>query len=268
MPIHYTNLADLRAPYAHIYLSPHLDDAALSCGGSIARFVAAGDAVLVVNICSGSLPADASFSPFAQQTHQAWGLAPATVVEQRLHEDIEALETLGADSYQCDLLDAIYRRPADYVDDATLFGAVAPDDSLVAQILAHLEPLVARFPGAIIYTPLGVGNHVDHQAAYLAAMTLAQRGSTVACYEDLPYATVPGALEARLARIGGADLFLPTVTAIDATLARKISAIEAYASQLRTLFGTSNAMEQTIRAYAETLRPDGQTYGERIWVRR
>lgn len=268
MPMHYTQLADLHTPYAHVYLSPHLDDAALSCGGSIARFVASGDAVLVVNICSGSPPADAVFSPFAQQIHNAWGLPPETVVRRRLHEDIEALETLGADSYQLDLLDAIYRRPADYSDDATLFGPVAPADPLAEMIRAGLEPLVARFPGAIIYAPLGVGNHVDHQATYQAAAALAQQGYTVACYEDLPYAIRPGALEQRLAQIGGADLFLPTVTTIDATLARKISAIEAYASQIGTLFGDSATMERTIREYAEALRPESSTYGERIWVRR
>ncbi len=39
--------------YRHIVLSPHLDDAALSCGGFIARMTAAGERVLVVNVCSG-----------------------------------------------------------------------------------------------------------------------------------------------------------------------------------------------------------------------
>jgi LmbE family N-acetylglucosaminyl deacetylase len=268
MPIHYTALAELHTPYPHIYLSPHLDDAALSCGGSIARFVGSGDAVLVVNICSGSPPADQALSSFAQQIHARWGLSPATVVQQRLHEDITALETLGADSYQLDLLDAIYRCPHAYVDNKTLFGPVASDDQLAELILAHVEPLAARFPGAIFYAPLGIGNHVDHQATYAAALALAQRGCSVACYEDVPYATVPGALETRLAQLGGADLFLPTVTAIDATLARKVSAIEAYASQIGTLFGNSTAMERTIRMYAEALRPDSNTYGERIWVRR
>ncbi len=268
MPIHYTNLADLHAPYAHIYLSPHLDDAAISCGGSIARFVASGDAVLVVNICSASPPVGQALSAFAQQMHAQWGLPPAEAVQQRLHEDIEALETLGVDSYQLDLLDAIYRCPADYVNDPTLFGTIASDDSLAKTLLSHLQPLVARFPGAIIYAPLGVGNHVDHQATYHAAMALAKQGYTVACYEDLPYTAVRGALERRLSQIGGADLFLPTVMAIDPTLARKISAIEAYASQIGTLFGSSTAMERTIREYAEGLRPDSSTYGERIWVRR
>ena len=31
----------------HLYLSPHFDDAALSCGGQIATWTAAGQSVLV-----------------------------------------------------------------------------------------------------------------------------------------------------------------------------------------------------------------------------
>ena len=43
----------------HLYLSPHFDDAALSCGGQIATFTAAGQSVLVVTITGGDPPADA-----------------------------------------------------------------------------------------------------------------------------------------------------------------------------------------------------------------
>ena len=41
--------------YNHVYLSPHLDDIALSCAGRIAAQVAAGELVLVVTVFSGSL---------------------------------------------------------------------------------------------------------------------------------------------------------------------------------------------------------------------
>ena len=34
----------------HVYLSPHLDDAVLSCGGAIHRAGAAGEAVLVITV--------------------------------------------------------------------------------------------------------------------------------------------------------------------------------------------------------------------------
>jgi LmbE family N-acetylglucosaminyl deacetylase len=268
MPVHYTRLADLPAHYSHIYLSPHFDDAALSCGGSIARFVAAEQPVLVVTICSGSPPADSTYSAFAQHQHTQWGVAPEQAMQQRLREDIEALETLGADSYQLDLLDAIYRCPEDYVNDATLFGSVAAHDPLGAALRDELIALHERYPQAIFYAPLAVGNHVDHQATYAAAQHLLERGAILAFYEDLPYAIAPQALEQRLATLGGGDHFLPTITTIDATLARKMSAIASYTSQIGVLFGTLEQMETQISRYAQQLTANPEHHGERIWMRR
>lgn len=268
MPHHYTRSSDLGDSYAHIYLSPHLDDAALSAGGCIARFAAAHQPVLVVNICTGSPDLATTLSPFAQHLHTIWQLPPDEAVRRRIHEDHEALEILGADSYQLDLLDAIYRRPDAYVNNETLFGAVASDDPLPGALHDHLVPLAARYPQAIFYAPLGVGNHVDHQVVHSAAVRLATSGITLAFYEDFPYAVVDGALETRLRNLGGGDYFLPIVTDIDATLPRKISAIEAYTSQLTNLFGSRSAMADSVTGYAEKLRPEVGTYGERIWMRR
>ncbi|RMD73788.1 MAG: PIG-L family deacetylase, partial [Chloroflexi bacterium] len=50
MPFVTEQAATLPDGYRHIVLSPHLDDAALSCGGFIARATALGEPVLVVNI--------------------------------------------------------------------------------------------------------------------------------------------------------------------------------------------------------------------------
>lgn len=268
MPHHYTNLSDLPATYDHIYLSPHLDDAALSCGGSIARFIGAEQTVLVVNVCAGSLPPDMPFSLFAQKLHRQWKLSPAEVVRRRIHEDIEALETLGADCLLLDMLDAIYRMPDAYTSDATLFGTLASGDPLVELLSAQMAVLITRFPSAIFYAPLGIGMHVDHQATHQAIATLARNKLSLAFYEDFPYVTVPGALAQRLSQLGGAEIFLASVTDIDATLARKISAIEAYTSQIGTLFGDMATMAQQVTTYAESLRPELATYGERIWMKR
>lgn len=268
MARHYLSLDQLVEAYAQIVISPHLDDAALSCGGMIAAMAAAGRPVLVLNVCSGSPASGAAHSPFAQLQHARWGLHADEAVRRRLAEDEIALEILGADSYQLDLLDAIYRLPEAYRDEATLFGVPSPADLLAGQIRAAVEALAARFPQAILYAPLGVGRHVDHQAAHAAAAELARAGASVAFYEDFPYVARPGALDERLAELGGAELFTPVVTAIDGVLARKIGAIEAYASQIETLFGDSGAMARSVTEYAEGLRPDEGTYGERLWVRR
>lgn len=268
MPHHYTSLDDLSTTYDHIYLSPHLDDAALSCGGSIARFIAAGQTVLVVNICAGSPPPAGPFSPFAEQLHRQWGLPPDEVVRRRIGEDVAALETLGADCLLLDLLDAIYRLPDAYHDNATLFGPVAPNDPLADQLRTYVVGLAARFPSAIFYAPLGIGQHVDHQLTYMVAERFSHSGMSLAFYEDFPYVALAGALDRRLAQIADSAIFLPSVTDIDASLARKISAIESYGSQISTLFGDLAAMARSITTYAERLRPEVGTYGERIWMKR
>lgn len=268
MPIHLASVNEIAVPYGHIYISPHLDDAALSCGGAIARHIANNQRVLVVTICTAAPPADAAFSPFVTQMHAAWGLEPHEAVTARLQEDIAALECLGADGLWLGLEDAIYRLPTVYTSNETLFAAVAPGDPLGGELSARLDELVQRCPEAMFYAPLGVGQHVDHQVAYAAAMELSRTGIAVAFYEDFPYVAAPGALEQRLAQLGGSGAFVPSVLNIDATLARKISSIEAYASQIDHVFGDIQQMTRQVTMYAEELRPDIGTYGERLWLRR
>src|SRR5262245_19938319 len=142
--MHTEDLRQVHDIYDHIYLSPHLDDAALSCGGAIARHSAAGARVLVVTICTASPSSEGPFSSFAEETHRQWGLAADQVVHARLHEDSLAMEHLGADSLWAGMLDAIYRRPADYDSDATLFGTPAPDDQLLPSLKAFIRALRDR----------------------------------------------------------------------------------------------------------------------------
>src|SRR5262245_42598457 len=96
--MHTVDLRQVHDIYDHIYLSPHLDDAVLSCGGSIARHSAAGARVLVVTICTAAPPPEGPFSDFAKETHNLWGLTADQGMHARLHEDSLAMEHLGADS--------------------------------------------------------------------------------------------------------------------------------------------------------------------------
>ncbi len=268
MPSHYTRFEDLAPHYDQIYLSPHLDDAVLSCAGGIANVVAADQSVLVVTICAGSPAPGTVFSPFAQHQHRQWRLPPDQAMQQRVQEDVAALETLGADCLLLDLLDAIYRVPDAYHDETTLFDLAVPGDPLGPALRTQIAALVARYPNAIFYAPLAVGMHVDHQITYTVASEFVRGGVNIAFYEDFPYVAEPNALERRLGTLGGAELFLPMVINIDTTLARKISAIESYTSQIGTLFGDLSTMAARVTAYAESLRPDAGTYGERIWMPR
>lgn len=228
----YHAVSQLPSHYAHLYLSPHLDDAALSCGGLIAAQQLAGQPVLIVTFCTAAPPVSGPFSTLAQAFHAAWGLPPEAVVAARLREDAAALAILGADGLWVGGLDAIYRHPHAYTDRASLFGSPASDDPFGPQLEALIATLRARMPAARVYAPLGIGNHVDHQLVHHAALASAN-GHPITLYEDLPYATRPQALEARLASLPPG--LCPHIAVIEATLGAKVRAVNAYTSQLSEL---------------------------------
>jgi LmbE family N-acetylglucosaminyl deacetylase len=190
--MHIEDLGRARDDYAHVYLSPHLDDAALSCGGRIAAQVAGGERVLAITFCTASPPPDGPFSELARRFHADWGLAPGEVVAARLEEDRQAMERLGCDYHWAGLLDAIYRYPQAYDSRDALFGTPAPDDPLFAVLGRFVGGLRARFPQATFYAPLGVGSHVDHLIAFAAAR--ASLGDAARFYEDIHYVLSPARL--------------------------------------------------------------------------
>jgi LmbE family N-acetylglucosaminyl deacetylase len=262
--MHIEDFQAIHGDYDHIYLSPHLDDAALSCGGAIVQQRQAGERVLVVALCTATPPADTAFSELAQEFHRIWQLSPAEAIAMRLREERAAIERLDVDSYWAGMFDAIYRYPEAYHSREMLFGTPHPDDPLLPALRQFIGALRARVPGATIYAPLGIGSHVDHLITYRAALDCA--GDKLAFYEDFPYAAKPGALDQRLAALDRD--YSPRITAIDTTLPDKIGAITMYPSQFDELFGGAEAMVQAVTNYAATVRPTTGKYGERVWLRK
>lgn len=260
MPI--TTLDQLHKHYLHVYLSPHLDDAALSCGGAILQQRMAGEAVLVITLCTAAPPPAGPFNALAQRFHADWGLAPEQVVSARLAEDRAAMEQLGVDYLWAERLDAIYRCPEVYDSRAVLFTPLNNDnDPLLADLRGLLTDLAERLPQAMFYAPLAIGYHVDHQITHRAALeTLGER---LLCYEDIPYVNWPGAIEQRLGELAGA--FTPQRLAIGPALAGKLESIAAYTSQLHELFGGPAGMRASVTAYAQRVRPEQDEYGEQYW---
>ncbi|HMO58844.1 MAG TPA: PIG-L family deacetylase [Roseiflexaceae bacterium] len=252
----------IRNTYRHVYLSPHLDDAALSCGGLIAVQCAAGEATLVITICSAP-PDDRPYNAVAQEFHGQWKLTSDDIVGQRKEEDRQAMAILGCDFVWAERLDAIYRCPEAYVSRETLFAPPIDTDPLIADMADLIIDLRQRLPHATFYAPLGVGNHVDHLILFDAVCAYA--GVDLAFYEDVHYVMRQGALEQRLAALP-VPLESQTLV-IDSGLDQRIAAIAAYESQVGELFGGVEAMARQIRSYAERLQPAGGSAGERIWRR-
>lgn len=259
MTAHVIGLDVNLARYDRVYLSPHLDDAVLSCGGAIA---AAPQRALVITLCTAPPPPGVIFNAVAIEFHAEWGLAPDEVLRARLAEDAAAMAILGVDYVYAGWLDAIYRVPEAYHSRATLYRPPVPDDPLLPQVRDLLTMLVERAPQATIYAPLGIGHHVDHLAVFQAA--LACPPDRIAFYDDINYALIAGAVEQRLAEVAkplAAELILFDPSALRA----KIEAIAAYRSQMAALFGGATAMETAITAYHAALAQDRGGYAERIW---
>src|SRR5215472_14873188 len=114
-----------------LFVQPHLDDIALSCGGIVARARDRGEHPHVLTVFAGERDPDLGISEMAAELHRDWALGdnpwPA-----RIDEDRRAMDVLGATSEQLTYCDAMYRG---YDSREKLFGAIAAaDHALVDRI--------------------------------------------------------------------------------------------------------------------------------------
>lgn len=272
--------------HVHVYLSPHLDDAVLSCGGAIHRQATLGNRVLVVTIFagepvlgdrggqpshpemqSGDAVLAGAFSAFALEQHRYWG-NPHHPIALRRAEDVAALTLVGASATHLDYLDAVYRAASGtrwlYTDVAALFGAVDPEDPVTPEAVARSLADLLPPPGEVaLYAPLGIGHHVDHLIVHDAAKHLISAGHAVAYYEEYPYAEVPGAVEAALDRTGARGWEEEIIPLSPSDVTARVAAIAYYRSQLGILFYGAEAMPSRVWSFAAAR--GRQCFAERIW---
>lgn len=249
----------MRTYYDAIYLSPHLDDVAYSCGGRIFTQTTAGQSVLIVSVMAGDPPGEA-LSEYAQLHHERWQLV-TDVVAGRRAEDVAACRILGADHLHWQFPDCIYRLHPEtaeplYVTRNDIFGAVHPAEW---ELQEQLSQQMAGLPNhGRLYAPLTAGHHVDHQLVRAAAERCFK--TALIYYEDFPYAQLPGELAAVIppgSQGWQADVLPLTEAAIQA----RIDATAAFASQLSTFFVSQADLEKQTRDYVR------QVGGERVWRR-
>jgi LmbE family N-acetylglucosaminyl deacetylase len=225
-----------------IYLSPHLDDAALSAGGFLYDQARAGNPVEIWTIVCG-FPPPGELTPRAQLEHHMWGTGTAEeTVYLRRAEDVRAAHIIGARTVHFDFPDCIYRRGPDgeplYLD---IFVQPHAAEARLPEQIEHSIASRLQTDDRVI-CQLGVGGHVDHILVRQAAERL-NRPLWYAA--DLPYLFKrPEELAPHV--VGMKESRYPIT---GAGLKAWVEAVLAYKSQLSSLFESKEQVEEEIRAY-------------------
>lgn len=243
----------LRAEGAFAVVSPHLDDAVLSCG----HLLSENPGAHVVTVFSAG---PSSVRPLPEWDAASGCFRPGDdVMALRAVEDDRALGLLDARPHRLGFWDVQYRQPPERY--GRLGGwrrrsrrSRTRDAQLVAAVGGALESLVAELPLRTWIVPLGLW-HADHKCAARACLELAGRWPDRhwVVYEELPYRLeVPDEAEAARHAIDSAG-FLCRSTELAPGESRKAAALQRYASQIPCLGDRLEAATSSAEVYHELL---------------
>ncbi len=228
-----------------IYLSPHLDDAVLSCGGLIWEQVQSGEPVEVWTLCAG-YPPPTPLTPVAEALHTRWQTSASDAVSTRRAEDEAACRRVSAAWRHFDLPDCVYRRLPDgeavVTTDQGMFAPIHPGEAyLVDWVYDQLRS--SQPAGAQLVAPMTVGGHMDHRIVRSAAERL---GGDLLYYADFPYAAQH---PQELADVSAA--FVPgySLPVSQAGLRAWQDGVAAYQSQISTFWASRSQVDAAVEHY-------------------
>ena len=207
------------APHS-IILSPHLDDAALSCGGRML-----GDqSVLVVNVfnrgCWWRFP---------------WTLDDAARIQAVRHEEEAMIARLsGAPMKMLDFPEALLRGHT--MEELFTIPPDHRDTEIAARVRDAIASLARQYPLAHWFIPLAIGEHIDHHIVrdqgIAALQSQGVKPTHFHFYEDLPYAAKLGPEADFSARLPSTPL-REELLEIDDLFPWKLELLRSYWSQFR-----------------------------------
>ncbi|GEP09964.1 hypothetical protein MMMDOFMJ_1180 [Methylobacterium gnaphalii] len=234
-------------------LSPHLDDAVFSAGGTLAHLAASGWGVTMATVFTASVAHPKDFALACQLDK---GLpAEADYMALRRDEDRAAAHHLGIDEpVHLPFREAPHRG---YGSPPELFGALRPDDRIELNLADAFETLLRVLRPDLILAPQAVGGHVDH-VHVVRAIRAARPSAPVLWWRDYPY-TVRHAepqepLRHTFAHLPGLEIRFGSQSE-----ARKAAACAAYTTQIGFQFGGAAALAEKLReeGAVERFRLDG-----------
>ncbi len=231
-----------------IFLSPHLDDIAFSCGGLVWDLANSGQQVEVWTIYAGDPPID-GLSPFAHGLHLTWGLG-LDAVRIRRKEDQQACLIIGSIPRYFSYLDCIYRKTPEgefyYTTDQAIFGGLDPREmDMIDQLVGKLQEELPD--DARVVAPLGIGNHVDHELVRKAASRL---NIPLGFYADYPYAREIDGKETLEFMDRSPEWQYEKFPVSEIGIKKWVQSAQAYRSQISTFWENDADLELQIREFS------------------
>lgn len=224
-----------------LFISPHLDDVAFSCGATASWFVSRGWRCVLATAFTRSVINPTGFA-LACQTDKGLS-ADIDYMALRRQEDAACGHALGIDAVRwLDFPEAPHRG---YYTAKELFAPPRGGDAIVGPLSQALRELCHELQPTLIFAPLALGAHVDHVQLQRAVRLATVSEIPLAWYRDMPYAM--RSANALLHEPGHAEI---AVVFEAKHLQAKLDGCACYASQLRFQFGDAHAMRVSLTAAA------------------
>lgn len=229
-----------------LFISPHLDDVAFSCGGTFATLAQSGWQCVLLTVFTRSVPNPTGFA-LACQTDK--GLGPEVdYLALRRAEDAAAAQHLGATAVRwLDLPEAPHRG---YHSPAALFADPLPTDDIVEDLVPLLAVELVSSNPQLVFVPQGLGLHIDHRQVMQAIQVAVLPAVPILWYRDTPYIIrQPDAQPAPELPAGLVEVAMPLAAV---ALKTKVAAAQAYASQINFQFGGADQTRIKLAQLAAT----------------
>ncbi|PIQ55622.1 MAG: PIG-L family deacetylase [Comamonadaceae bacterium CG12_big_fil_rev_8_21_14_0_65_59_15] len=239
-----------------VILSPHLDDAGLSCG-ALLHALRDRISTLVVSISCGTSRRTSSDGNRKVIERRQGHVSART----RRAEDIAAMRSVNADFVHLSFADGIFRRSPltgklIYRNARERWVSPRVDDMAhIEELYLVLRRLCLDLGRILLISPMGIGHHVDHQIAAQVAVRLAATaaGAELLFYEDFPYVADPkvgrGDQDDPLQALQRLRLTPGQRFAVPVDVDAKVAMLRHYDSQVPALFGNEDNMRCRIASH-------------------
>ena len=221
-----------------LFISPHLDDVAFSCGGTLAKLLRANLTSVVCTIFTASVDDPRGFA-LRCQTDKGLASEIDYMLLRRAEEAEFAHVIGGAKLRHLAFREAPHRG---YESAAELFAGERLDDEVWREIVEELKSLAGELNPRVVFAPQGLGNHVDHLQT-IRAVRAANLNAPILWYRDTPYAIRDAdAAPTPLLPDNLSQLALD----IDEEIEAKIKGCIAYTTQIGFQFGGADALREKL----------------------